>query len=138
VSHRPGAIRSERIPWKIGEYQHTKRLVLRRQDGDNLMVMMNHAHFGGTAWGTDLFEELHVGGVILSPLLRNVVLIINGLDRTHRHARTTVHTFIRVNVEHAIAFINTIHRAFVDTPSIFHIHTRQGNHIGHRVVFLSR
>jgi hypothetical protein len=93
--------------------------------------MVNNPHFGGTTRRANLHKEFHVGRVVLSPLFGDVVLVVDGFNRTHRLTRTTIHTLIGVDIEHTIAFIDAIDRAFIDAGSIFNIHTGKCDYIGH-------
>ncbi|MEY4337582.1 MAG: hypothetical protein RL680_477, partial [Actinomycetota bacterium] len=53
------------------------------------------------------------------------------LNRTHGLTRTAVNAFIGLDIEHAVAFIDAVHRTFSDAGFIFHIDTWFGDHISH-------
>jgi hypothetical protein len=67
----------------------------------------------------------------LLPLWRDIILIVNSLNGTHRLTRTAVNTFIGLDIEHAIAFIDAVHRTLSDARLIFYIDTWFSDHISH-------
>jgi len=99
--------------------------------------MVNYAHFSCAARGAHLDKELNIRGVVLSPLFWHIVFVVNGLNWTDRFTGPTIHTFVGVNVEHSVAFINTVDWAFINARSIFHIHTGQCDYIRHEEGVLS-
>jgi len=92
---------------------------------------MDDADLRCSAGRANLVEELHVGRVVLGPLLRYVIFVIDRLDRAYRLARTAVDTFVGVDVEHAVTLVNAVDGTFVDARSVFDIHTREGDDVGH-------
>jgi hypothetical protein len=101
------------------------------------VILVDDAHLGGTTRGPHLHKELHVGGVILRPLLWQIILVIDGLHWTYRFTRTTVHTFVRMDIEHSVALIDAIHRAFVNATAVFEIYAGQSDDVGHGLGILS-
>jgi hypothetical protein len=71
------------------------------------------------------------GGVILGPLLRHVIFVVDRLDRAYRLARTAVDALVGVNVEHAVALVDAVDGTFVDARSVFDVHTREGDDVSH-------
>jgi hypothetical protein len=95
------------------------------------MVMICKTDLCSSTWGAKFYEKLGINFWILFPFAGNVILIINRLDWTDRLARTAIDALIRLDVEHAVAFINAIHWALFDAGLIFHIDTWLSNHICH-------
>src|SRR6202012_5287537 len=79
----------------------------------------------------ELLEEVDVDLVVVLPLLGDVVLVVDGLDRAHRLARPAVHTLVRVDVEHALALVDAVHRALFDAGPVKHIDAGQRDDVGH-------
>jgi len=92
---------------------------------------MNHANFCCPTGRSDLFEKFNVSRVVIGPLFGNIIFVINCFNGTDRLTRATIDTLIGVNVEHPVAFIDAIHGAFVNTCSVFHIHTGKRNYVSH-------
>ena len=92
---------------------------------------MNDADFSRPARRTNLVEKLNVGRVVLGPFFRGVVLVIDRFDRADRLARPAIHAFVGMDIQHPVTLINAVHRTFINAGPVFHIHTREGNHIGH-------
>src|SRR5690606_16022124 len=106
-------------------------LVLGRERGDERMVLVDLTQTGGTAGGTEIVEEVHVGVVVLLPLLGGVVLVEDRLDRADRLARTAVDALVGVDVQHPLALVDAVDRTFVDAGAVLDVHTRLGDHVGH-------
>jgi hypothetical protein len=106
-------------------------LTLRWQCGNNWVITWNWTDFCGTTWGPNFGEEIYVGLVIVTPLTGEVVFVINCLYRANRFACTAVNALIRVDVEHAVTLVDTVHRAFVNAGLVFNIDAWKRNHIGH-------
>jgi hypothetical protein len=95
------------------------------------MVSRDWSNFGSSSWGSNLGEKVNVRLVVLTPLTRQIVFVVNSLYRANRLASTAVHTLIRVDVKHAVALVNAIYWALIDTGFVFDIYTRKGNYICH-------
>src|SRR5207249_3402462 len=65
--------------------------LLRGQVLDPLRVVRGLADLGCAAGRAELIEEVDVGLGVVLPLVRHVVLVVDGLHRAHRLAGTTVH-----------------------------------------------
>ena len=50
--------------------------------------------------------------------------MIRGVHGAHRLARSAVHALIRVDVEHAVTFIDAVNRTLSYTSFVFDINTR--------------
>src|SRR5690606_12148839 len=70
------------------------RAVLRWQSGDDGVVVVDLPELGRATGRAEHVEELHVGLVVLAPLLRGVVLVVDRLDRADRLARTAVDALV--------------------------------------------
>ena len=53
-------------------------------------------------------------------------------DRAFRLANTAINTFVRVNDEHVLAFIETVDRTDLDAVHVFAFYAIVGHDIGHR------
>src|SRR5690606_12853392 len=100
-------------------------LALRWQRGNDRVVEVVGTYLRGTAGRTDLVEELDIRLVVVGPFLGQVILVVDGFDRTHRLARPAVDALIGVDVERTLPLVDAVHGALVNTRAIFHIHTRQ-------------
>ena len=91
---------------------------------------------GRTQAGNALFEELAVYGLEMAH--RGCDLTVPGdcIHGTDRQAKTTIHAFVRLYVEHAAAFIDAVHGADLRAVSILDVDAWFGNHICHRLVRL--
>jgi hypothetical protein len=96
------------------------------------VIAWNWANLRSASWGTNLGEKVNVRLVVLAPLTWQVVFVVNGLDRANWLTSSTVHALIRVDVKHAVALIDTVHRAFVDASFVFDINTRKGDYVSHK------
>jgi hypothetical protein len=96
------------------------------------VVTFNRSYLCGTAGGPNFVEEFNIGFVIISPLLRKVILVIDRFNRTHRLTGATVHTFIGMNVEHSVTFIDAVHGTFINAGTVLHIDTGKGDDVGHK------
>jgi hypothetical protein len=85
------------------------------------VVSRNWTNLGSTTWGTNFREKVNVRLVVITPLARQVIFVIDRFYRTNWLASTTVHTLIRVDVKHAVALIYAVHRAFVDAGFVLYI-----------------
>jgi len=56
---------------------------------------------------------------------------IDGLDRAHRLARTAVDALIRLDVEHAFAFVDAIDGALLDAGLVLHVDACGGDDVRH-------
>jgi len=95
------------------------------------MVCARWADLTCTAWRTNFNEELSVCLAEIFPLSWDIIFVIDGFNRTHWLASATVNALIRLDIKHASAFIDAIHRAFFDAGFIFYIDARFSDHIRH-------
>jgi len=100
------------------------------------VVAVNQPNLRGTTWRTDGFKKFDVGLVIVRPLGRQVILVINRLNRANGLASATVNTLVRVNVKHAVALIDAVNRAFINAGFVFDVNTWQCDYVGHRIFLL--
>jgi hypothetical protein len=97
------------------------------------VVTLDDAHLSCATGRTNLLEKLHVGFVVVSPLLRKVIFVVDGFNRADRFTRTTVDALVRVDVEHTVAFVDAVHGAFIDAGTVLDVYTWQGNDVGQLV-----
>jgi hypothetical protein len=95
------------------------------------MVMICKTNLCSSTWGTKFYEKLGVNFRKLFPVTRDIIFIVDSLDWADGLTSATVHTLIRLDVEHSVAFIDAIHWALFDAGLVFHIDTWLGNHICH-------
>jgi hypothetical protein len=95
------------------------------------VVSRNSTNLGSTTWGTNLGEKVNVRLVVLTPLAGKVVFVIDRFYRANWLARTAVNALIRVDVKHAVALIDTVHRAFVNAGFVLYIDARKGDYVCH-------
>jgi hypothetical protein len=104
---------------------------LRWQSGNYWVVSRNWSDFGSTARGTNLGEKVNVCLVVLTPLARKVVLVIDSFNWANWLASTAVNTLIGVDVKHAVTLIDTVDGTLINTSFVFHVHTGQGDYVRH-------
>jgi hypothetical protein len=134
---RPISDGSERIPRKIGKFD---LLLLRwkRQCNYFGMISSGLTHFASSTRRSDFDEKFTIYFAVLFPSCGDIIFIINSFYRTHWLARTTIHAFIRLDVEHSISFVNAINWTFLNTRFVLHIDTRFGNYVCHALPFKAR
>src|SRR6188768_3119161 len=112
-----------------------RRGTLRGQRGDHRVVVVDHAHLRCSARRTNLGEELHVRLVVVAPFLGQVVFVVDRFDGAHRLTGTAIDALVGVDVQHPVALVDAVDGAFVDAGTVFHIHAREGDDIGHEAGF---
>jgi hypothetical protein len=78
------------------------------------VISSNSSYLCGAAWRTYGLEELHICFVVVSPLLGNIVFIVNGFNWTNWLTCTAVNALIRVDVKHAVTLVDAIYWALLD------------------------
>jgi hypothetical protein len=96
------------------------------------VITFNGAYLCGTARRANLIEKFNIGFVIISPLLRQVIFVIDCFNWAYWLTGTTVHTLIRMNVEHPVTFIDAVHRTFINAGTVLYINTGKGDDVGHK------
>lgn len=71
------------------------------------------------------------------PLFRNVILLVNRIDRALRLASVAVDAFVGGDIEHLLTLVEAIARANDDAIGIFAAETGGGNDVGHLGFLLS-
>jgi hypothetical protein len=95
------------------------------------VVLTGLADLGGAARGAEVFEEVHVDLVVLLPLVRDVVFVVDRFDRADRLASAAVHALIGVDIQHALALVDAVNGAFLDACSVKHINAGLRDDVGH-------
>jgi len=72
---------------------------------------------------TEFGKKLSIGGGVVLPLGGDIVFVIDGLYRAHGLTGSAINALIRLDVEHPVAFIDTVHGAFFNARLIFEIYT---------------
>jgi hypothetical protein len=103
---------------------------LRGQGGNNWVIAWNRAHLCSATWRTHLVEKVNVDLVVVTPLTWDVVLVVDGFYWANGLTRTTVNALIRVDVEHAVALIDAVNWALVNTCLVFYVNAWKGDYVG--------
>src|SRR3954463_14718130 len=101
------------------------------QCGDERVVLADLAGLRGATGAAQVGEELHVRVVEVLPLVRDVVLVVDGLHRAHRLAGAAVDALVGMDVEHPVALVDAVHRTLVDARLVEHIDTGLSDHVRH-------
>lgn len=100
-----------------------------RSRRDNWVVTVCDSDFAGSTWGPKLHEEFSIDLRIIFPLRRDVILVVDSLNRAYGFTCTAVHALIGLYVEHASALIDAINWALFDARLVFHIDTGLCNYV---------
>src|SRR5690606_13007838 len=122
-----GASRSQ---GKSGRFSGTSR-ALGRERGHDRVVPRDDADLRGAAGGSDLFEELDVGLVVVGPLLGQVIFVVDRLNGADRLAGTAVDALVGLDVEHAVALVDAVDGALVDAGAVLEVDAGLGDDVGH-------
>jgi hypothetical protein len=95
------------------------------------VISRDWPNFGSSSWRSNLREEVNIGLVVLTPFARKIVFVVNSLYWANRLASSAVHALIRVDVKHAVALVNAVNWALIDTGFVFDIDARKCNHVSH-------
>ena len=109
----------------------TALLGLRRQAGDQGVVLGDLTETRGPTRRTETVEELRVRAVEVAPLLGHVVLIEDRLDGAHRLARAAVDALVGLDVEHPLALVDAVDRTLVHAGTVLHVHAGLGDDVRH-------
>jgi hypothetical protein len=88
------------------------------------VIAFDGTYFGSSTGRTYGVKEFNVGLVVISPLSRKVIFVVNSFNRTHWLTSSTVNALIWVDVEHSVTLIDTVNRALSDTRFVFDVNTR--------------
>src|SRR5690606_2783042 len=109
---------------------------LRRQGGDHRVVLLDETHLRGAAGRAEVVEELDVGAVVVAPLRRHVVLVVDGLHGADGLARAAVDALVGVDVQRPLALVDAVDRTLLDARLVLDVHARLGDYVSHdRVPF---
>src|SRR4029450_11840509 len=101
--------------------------------GDEGDVSHQGADVGRPARGGErllaLGEERGVGGGEVLPLVRDVVVVEDGLHRTDRFAGAAVHALVGGAVEHAGALIDAVDRTLLDAGLVLDVDAGLGDDV---------
>ena len=89
------------------------------------------ANLACSSWRANLNEEAGIVLRVLLPWTWDVIFVINSFDRADRLASTTVNALIRLDIEHASAFVDAIYWALFNARLVLNIDTGFGNYVGH-------
>jgi hypothetical protein len=88
------------------------------------VIAFNWTNLGSSARRSNNTKEFNIGLVVVSPLSRKVILVVDSFNRTYWFTSSTVDTLIWVDVEHAVTFVDAVNRALSYTSFVFDINTR--------------
>jgi hypothetical protein len=103
---------------------------LRWQGSHNWVIASDWANLCSSTWGANLIEEVNIYLVVVAPLTRNIVLVVNGLDWANWLTRTAVNALIRMDVEHAVTLVDAVNGALVNTCLVFDVNAWKGDYVG--------
>ena len=95
------------------------------------MVVVDLAKLGSTAGRTDFAKEFDVGLVVVRPLRRQIVFVIDSFDRANRLTGTTVDAFVWVNVKHAVTLIDAVNRTLFNASLVLDVDARKRDYVSH-------
>src|SRR6058998_4362713 len=78
-----------------------------------------------------VLEKLLVQLDEVLPLIGRLVFRENRLHRAHRLTGAAVDAFVRMDVEHRVAFVDAIHRTHLDAGLVLYVDARLGNDVRH-------
>src|SRR2546427_12244474 len=84
-----------------------------------------------------VLEKLLVQLDEVLPLIGRLVFREDRLDRAHGLTGAAVDAFVRMDVEHRVAFVDAIHRTDLDTGLVLHVDARLGDDVRHQVLPLA-
>src|SRR5256885_17226147 len=93
-----------------------------------------HLGLGGRLDSGVVLEELLVQLDEVLPLIGRLVFREDRLDRADGLASPAVDAFVRMDVEHRLAFVDAIHRTDLDTGLVLHVDARLGDDVRHQVL----
>src|SRR6478672_9272845 len=131
VTHRDGTSLDTNGRHSPGAARGAGLLALGREGLDEARVVVGLADLRRAARRTELVEEVDVRGGVVAPLLRQVVLVEDRLDRADRFASPAVHALVRVDVEHPATLVDAVDRTLLDAGLVQDVDTRLGDHVGH-------
>ncbi len=101
------------------------------------MVTLDWTYFCSSPRRANFREEIYVHFVVVSSLTWQIIFVVDGFYRANWLTGTTVHTLVRVDIEHAVTLIYAIDRAFINASLVFDINTWKGNYVSHNDTNLS-
>jgi hypothetical protein len=101
------------------------------------VILAGSANLARATRRAEFIEEFGVITLESLPLARDIIFVIDRLDRTYRLTSTTIDTLIWLDVEHPIAFIDAIDWTLLDTGFVLDIDTRFCDDVCHEVIFPS-
>ena len=78
-----------------------------------------------------LGEERGVVGEVLPLIFGEICLVVDRVDAADELAGSAVHTFVGIDVQGPVTFVDTVHRAFLDARFVHHIDARRPYYISH-------
>jgi len=99
------------------------------------MIRISGSNLAGTARGSNGLEEDRIYFTVLLPLTWDVIFVIDRFYGADRLTGAAIDTFIGLDVEHSIAFVDAVHRTLFNTGLILYIHTWLGDYVSHNIPF---
>src|SRR5918994_6164130 len=133
----PAAVRADPRESPVGRAlprsASVRARLLRRQGRDQRVVLVDCTELGRPARGAEVVEELGVGLGVVLPLLGDVVLVEDRLDRADRLTGAAVDTLVWVYVEHPLALVDAVDRTLLDTRQVLQIDARLRDGVCHEL-----
>jgi hypothetical protein len=95
------------------------------------VIAWNRTNFSCSSRRSDGAKILNISFVIVSPLSRKIVLVIDSLNWAYWLTSTTINTLVGVDIEHAVTLVNAVNRTFGNTGLVFDIYAWQSYYISH-------
>jgi hypothetical protein len=95
------------------------------------VISRNRSNLGSSSWRSDGFKKVNIGTVVICPLLRDIIFVIDSLYWANRFASPAVNALIRVDVKHTVTLIDAINRALFDACLVFKVNAWKCNYISH-------
>jgi adenine deaminase len=98
-------------------------LTLRGESGYQRVVSSNGSYLCSSSGGANFVKEINVHLVVIAPLGRSVILVVDGFYWANWLTGTAINALVRVDVEHSIALVDAINRALINAGLVLHIDT---------------
>lgn len=79
------------------------------------VVFGDSAHLACSTRRAQIIEKFSVHFFVLTPLGRDIILVIDGFHWTNGFTRSAIDAFIWLDIHHAIAFIDAVNWALFNT-----------------------
>ena len=106
-------------------------VLLRRKRSDQRHVSSLSTKLCCTTGRTEFGEELCIGASEVGPLRRDIIFVVDRLNRAYRLTGAAVDTLIGLDLQHPATLIDAIDRAFFDACLVLEVYARLGDDVSH-------